>query len=54
MRKMTDSADKDATKEGFQWVLDKLPVGISVQTPNREILYENETVKELIGSYLHR
>ncbi len=51
---MTDSSNKDMDEENFQWVLDELPVGISVQTPTREILYENETVKDLIGSYLHR
>lgn len=51
---MTDSSDKDMDEESFQWILDELPVGISVQTPAREILYENETVKKLIGSYLYR
>lgn len=52
--KMVDSSNKDENKEEFQWILDKLPIGISVQTPSREILYENETVKELVGSYLYR
>lgn len=54
MKKMVDSFNKDENKEEFQWILDKLPIGISVQTPSRKILYENEAVKELIGSYLHR
>ncbi len=51
---MVDSSNEDEKKEEFQWVLDKLPIGISVQTPSREILYENEAVKELLGSCLHR
>lgn len=54
MGKMVDSSNEDEKIEGFQWILDKLPIGISVQTPSREILYENETVKELLGSYLNR
>ena len=54
MGKMVDKSNEDEKKEEFQWILDKLPIGISVQTPSREILYENEAVKKLIGSYLHR
>ncbi len=50
---MVDNSNEDEEEE-FQWVLDKLPIGISVQSPSRKILYENEAVKELIGSYLHR
>lgn len=40
--------------ENFQWILDQLPFGISLQTIEREILFENETVKDLVGSYIHR
>ncbi len=45
----------DTIKEGnFQWILDELPFGVSVQTLDRKILYENEVVKELVGSYIYR
>jgi len=45
----------DLVVEGsYQWILDELPFGVSVQTVNREILYENETMKELVGSYISR
>ena len=44
MGKMADSNKNDE----FQWVLDELPYGISVQKPNREILYENRTIKDQI------
>lgn len=54
MGKMVDRSNKEENKKDFQWVLDELPIGISVQTPSREILYENEAVKELVGSYLYR
>ncbi len=54
MGKMADKSNEDDNRKEFQWILDKLPIGISVQTPSREILYENEAVKDLIGSYLHR
>jgi len=51
---MADKSNEDENIEEFQWILDKLPIGISVQTPSREILYENEAVKDLIGSFLNR
>ena len=35
--------------ENFQWILDQLPFGISLQTIEREILFENETVKIFIS-----
>jgi len=38
----------------YQWILDQLPFGISVQTIERKILFENEAVKDLVGSYIHR
>jgi len=44
----------DKGEENFEWILDKLPFGISVQTPDRQIIYENKTVKELVGTYLFR
>ncbi|MCE7741753.1 MAG: hypothetical protein GOP50_04785 [Candidatus Heimdallarchaeota archaeon] len=45
----------DLVKEGsYQWILDEFPFGVSVQTIDREILYENEAVKDLVGSYITR
>lgn len=35
----------------FSKVLDILPFGISIQTKDRKVIYENEKVKELVGSY---
>jgi len=35
-------------------LLDNLPFGVSVQTKNREIIYENKKVKEMVGSFLYR
>ena len=51
------SMEKDSVKladENFRQILDKLPFGISVQTKDREIIYENTKVKELVGSFLYR
>ncbi len=45
---------KTSRTEDFQWILDLLPFGISVQTIERKILFENETVQELLGSYVQR
>ncbi len=41
-------------QDNFQWVLDELPFGVSVQSADRKILYENESVKKLVGSYVTR
>jgi len=41
-------------KGDYLWVLDQLPFGISVQTIERKILYENESVINLVGSYTKR
>ena len=58
-----DSLEKDSkeeidealdSEEDFEWVLDKLPFGISVQKPDRTIIYENQEVIKLIGSFLYR
>ena len=46
--------EKLIEKREFQWILDELPFGISVQTIDRKILYENQTVKNLVGSYVYR
>jgi len=51
------SVDKDSTikeNDKFRQILDELPFGISVQTKEREIIYENKKVKELVGSFLYR
>ena len=40
--------------ENYKWILDQLPFGISVQTIDRKILFENEAVKDLVGSFIHR
>ena len=42
------------SSEYFRKILDKLPFGISVQTKDRKIIFENEKVKELVGSFLYR
>jgi hypothetical protein len=51
---LADTLAKIDQNEGFQWILDHLPFGISVQTLDRKILYENSAVKELVGSYIYR
>ncbi len=45
---------KTSGKGDYLWVLDQLPFGVSVQTIERKILYENETVIDLVGSYTQR
>ncbi len=51
---LAETLSKINENEGFQWILDRLPFGISVQTLDRKILYENTAVKELAGSYIYR
>ncbi len=48
------NVSKISGKGDYQWVLDQLPFGVSVQTLDREIIYENETVKDLVGSYIRK
>lgn len=38
----------------FNLLLDNLPFGVSVQTKNRKIIYENEKMKKMVGSFLYR
>ncbi len=35
-------------------LLDNLPFGVSVQTKERKIIYENEKMKKMVGSFLYR
>jgi len=42
---------KNISKE-FHWILDFLPFGVTVQRADYTIIYENRTIKDLIGSYL--
>ena len=44
----------DSTKiEDMREILDNLPFGISIQSAERIILYENKAVRELLGSFLN-
>jgi hypothetical protein len=47
-------ADTLASNRSFEWILDELPFGISVQKLDRTIIYENQKVKDLVGSFLYR
>ena len=40
--------------ELYQAVLDNLPFGVSIQTKNRVIIYENKFISSLLGSYYKR
>ncbi len=51
---LAETLAKIDKNEGYQWILDHLPFGISVQTVERQILYENAAVKDLVGSYVYR
>ncbi len=53
-QKSNQTKDGVIEENSFEWVLDELPFGVSVQTINRQILYENEAVKDLVGSYVYR
>lgn len=53
-QKSDQTKDDIIEESNFEWVLDELPFGVSVQTINRQILYENEAVKDLVGSYVYR
>ncbi len=41
-------------ESNFEWILDKLPFGISVQKKDRTIIYENQKTKDMVGSFLFR
>ncbi|NPD89829.1 MAG: hypothetical protein HGN29_14040 [Asgard group archaeon] len=41
-------------ESNFEWILDELPFGISVQKADRTIIYENQKVREMVGSFLYR
>ena len=43
--------EKDINNTPLSIILDTLPFGLSVQNKNRIIIYENQKVKELTGSY---
>ena len=53
-QKSDQTKDDIIEESNFEWVLDELPFGVSIQTINRQILYENEAVKDLVGSYVYR
>ena len=53
-QKSVQNIDELIKKGDFEWILDKLPFGVSLQNFDREILYENAPVKELVGSYIKR
>ena len=44
----------DTPSLNFNLILNELPFGVSVQTIDRKIIYENKKVKELVGSFLYR
>ena len=41
-------------ESNFEWILDELPFGISVQKVDRTIIYENQKTKDMVGSFLFR
>jgi len=49
-----ESEDVPIFEDNFDWILDLLPLGISVQKPDRTIIYENQKIKKLVGSFLYR
>ena len=49
-----EKQEKILKNESFEWILDELPFGISVQKIDRTIIYENQKVRELVGSFLYR
>ncbi len=50
----TDSKIAKEQFDDYNLILDELPFGVSVQTIDRKIIFENKKVKELVGSFLYR
>ncbi len=47
----TTFIEKALRNKEFEWLIDALPFGISIQTKDRIVLYENKAVKELLGNF---
>lgn len=43
--------EKALNNKEFEWLVNALPLGISIQTKDRVVLYENKAVKDLLGSF---